>query len=132
MACLTNIEATDPVPDVRTAAKQAMLAVVAREKVVAVDALPKNIPDFEARKLSKSELMEYENQIDIDQMIHALQDGRAHVKINAARALAVRGDKAARAAAAMGLLMRDSVSAVRREVAVALGKGRCRRYGCGG
>jgi HEAT repeat protein len=122
MACLTNLEATDSVPDVRTAAKQAMLAVVAREKVEVEDALPKNIPDFEARKLSTSELMEYEAQIDVDQMIYALQDGRAHVKINAARALAVRGDKAVRAAPAMGLLLRDGVAAVRREVAVALGK----------
>jgi len=44
MAFLTQLEATDPVPDVRTAAKQASLAVIAREKVVAVDGLPKNIP----------------------------------------------------------------------------------------
>jgi HEAT repeat protein len=122
MACLTAIEANDPVPDVRTAAKQAMLAVVARAKVVAVDSLPKDIPDFEARKLSKAELMESEAAIDLDQMLYALQDGRAHVKINALRALAVKGDKASRAASAMGLLLRDSVSAVRREVAVALGK----------
>ncbi len=122
MACLTHIEANDPVPDIRTAAKHAMLAVVAREKTEVVDALPKNIPDFEARKLSKSELMEYEAAIDLDQMMYALQDGRAHVKINAARALSLKGEKAARAAGALGLLLRDSVSAVRREVALALGK----------
>ncbi len=121
MACLTAIEAGDPVPDVRTAAKHAMLAVVAREKTIAVDTMP-SIPDFEARKLSKAELMEHEAAIDIDQMIHALQDGRAHVKINAARALGLRGDKAARAASGLGLLLRDSVPAVRREVALALGK----------
>jgi len=60
VACLLQIEANDPVPDVRTAAKQASLAVIARTKVVAVDALPKNIPDFEARKLGTSELAEYE------------------------------------------------------------------------
>jgi len=122
MACLTQIETTDPVPDVRTAAKHAMLAVVAREKVEAVDGLPKNIPDFEARKLSSSELSEYADAIDIDQMIFALQDGRDHVRINAARALAVKGAKAARAAAAMGVLLKDSVTSVRREVAKALGK----------
>jgi HEAT repeat protein len=121
MACLTALEAGDPVPDVRTAAKQAMLAVVAREKTVAVDTLPA-IPDFEARKLSKAELLEHEDAIDLDQMIHALQDGRAHVKINAARALGLKGDKAGRAAQPLGLLLRDSVPAVRREVAIALGK----------
>lgn len=122
MAFLPGVEANDPVPDVRTAAKQAMLAIVAREKTVAVDALPKNIPDFEVRKLSASELSEYENQINLDEMIYALQDGRAHVKINAARALAVKGEKGAPAASAMGLNLRDSVPAVRKETAKALGK----------
>ncbi|HET9990141.1 MAG TPA: HEAT repeat domain-containing protein, partial [Kofleriaceae bacterium] len=111
------------VPDVRTAAKQAALAVIAREKQVVVDRLPKNIPDFEERKLSASELAEYDSAIDPGEMMFALQDGRAHVKINAARALAVKGDKAGReAAAAMGLLMRDSVPAVRKEVAKSLAK----------
>ncbi|MDQ3338266.1 MAG: HEAT repeat domain-containing protein [Myxococcota bacterium] len=122
MAFLTGVEESDPVPDVRTAAKQAMLAIVAREKKVAVDSLPKNIPDFEARKLSASELSEYENAINIDEMLYALQDGRAHVKINAARALAVKGEKAAPAAVSMGLNLRDSVAAVRKETAKALGK----------
>ncbi|MEP6864190.1 MAG: HEAT repeat domain-containing protein [Deltaproteobacteria bacterium] len=123
MAFLTELEATDPVPDVRTAAKQASLAVIAREKQVVIDRLPKNIPDFEERKLSASELSEYDNVIDPAEMMFALQDGRAHVKINAARALAVKGDKAGRdAAAAMGLLMRDSVPAVRKEVAKSLAK----------
>ena len=122
MAFLTQVETSDPVPDVRTAAKQAMLAVVAREKVQAVDGLPKHIPDFESRKLSRSELLEYEGSIDLDEMIYALQDGRAHVKINAARCLAVKADQAGRAARSMGLLLRDSVGQVRREVALALGK----------
>ncbi|MEO8706840.1 MAG: HEAT repeat domain-containing protein, partial [Kofleriaceae bacterium] len=122
MATLTQIEGNDSVPDVRTAAKQAMLEVVAREKVVVVDRLPKNIPDFEERKLSRSELLEYEAAIDIEEMIYALQDGRTHVKINAARCLAMKADKAGRGARALGLLLRDSVGQVRREVAVALGK----------
>ena len=122
MACLTQLEATDPVPDVRTAAKQAMLMVVAREKVEAVDRLPKNIPDFEDRKLSASECSEYADVIDIDQMIFALQDGRTHVKINASRCLGVKGEAAGRAAPEIGLLLRDSSEQVRREAAKALGK----------
>ncbi|MDQ3296552.1 MAG: HEAT repeat domain-containing protein [Myxococcota bacterium] len=119
---LADVEANDPVPDVRTAAKQAMLAVVARGKVAAVDSLPKHIPDFEARKLGASELHEYDSVIDVDEMVHALRDGRAHVRVNAARALAIKGDKAARAAKSIGLLLRDSVEPVRREAARALGK----------
>lgn len=119
---LTQVEASDSVPDVRSAAKQSMLAIVAREKTVAVDALPKDIPDFEDRKLSLSELAEYAGVIDVDEMIHALQDGRNHVRINGARALAVLGEKAARAGRSIGLLMRDSASAVRFEAAKALGK----------
>jgi len=123
VAFLTELEGTDPVPDVRTAAKQAALAVIAREKQIVVDRLPKHIPDFEERKLSASELSEYETAIDPSEMMFALQDGRAHVKINAARALAVKGAAAGRdAATAMGLLMRDSVPTVRREVAKALGR----------
>src|SRR3569623_1810705 len=118
MAFLTELEATDPVPDVRTAAKQAALAEIAREKQVIVDRLPKNIPDFEEHRLS-----EYDSAIDPGEMMFALQDGRAHVKINAARAFAVKGNAAGRdAAAAMGLLMRDSVPAVRKEVAKSLAK----------
>ncbi len=122
MAALTALEGNDPVPDVRTAAKKAMLQVVAREKQEAVDALPKNIPDFEARKLSASELAEHEAVIDVDQMIFALQDGRDHVKVNGSRALGVKKDKAARAARHIGLLLRDSARAVRLEAAKALGK----------
>lgn len=122
MACLTAIEASDPVPDARTAAKQAMLAVVAREKVEVADGLPKNIPDFEDRKLSGSECAEYEGVIDIDQMTFALRDGRTHVKINASRCLGVKGEAAGRAAPEMGLLLRDSSEQVRREAAKGLGK----------
>src|SRR5215831_16772983 len=58
LACLTHIEAGDPVPDIRTAAKQGILAILARPPSAAVDSLPKNIPDFEERKLSSSELSE--------------------------------------------------------------------------
>ncbi len=122
MACLTQIESSDPVPDARTAAKQAMLSVVAREKVEVVDGLPKNVPDFEDRKLSASECSEYEGVIDIDQMIFALRDGRTHVKINASRCLGVKGEAAGRAAPEIGLLLRDSSEQVRREAAKALGK----------
>jgi HEAT repeat protein len=122
MACLTHIEANDPIPDIRTAAKQASLAVIAREKVVAVDGLPKNIPDFEERKLGVSELAEYADAIVVDEMIYALSDGRAHVRINAARSLGVKGERAGRAAANLGLACRDSAAPVRREAAKALGK----------
>ncbi|TMQ02958.1 MAG: hypothetical protein E6J91_49115 [Deltaproteobacteria bacterium] len=122
MACLTHIEANDPVPDARTAAKQASLAVIAREKVAAVDQLPKNIPDFESRKLGVSELADYTDQINVDEMIHALRDGRPHVRINGARALGVKGAAAARAVPSLGLACRDSAAQVRREAAKALGK----------
>ncbi|HEY0481079.1 MAG TPA: HEAT repeat domain-containing protein [Kofleriaceae bacterium] len=122
MACLTHIEANDPVPDVRTAAKHASLAVIAREKVEAVDGLPKNIPDFEARKLGASELADHADQIQVDEMVYALRDGRAHVRINGARALGVKGAAAARAVPALGLACRDSAAQVRREAAKALGK----------
>ncbi|HSD90232.1 MAG TPA: HEAT repeat domain-containing protein, partial [Kofleriaceae bacterium] len=122
LAALHALEQGDPVPDVRTAAKHAILAVVAREKVEAVDALPKNIPDFEVRKLTLSELSEYADQIDIDQMMFALQDGRDHVRVNGARGLAAKGAKAVRTATTIGLLLRDSVAAVRREAAKAIGK----------
>jgi HEAT repeat protein len=122
MGFLTPLETSDPVPDVRAATKQAMLAVIAREKQVAVDHLPKNIPDFEARKLSASELREQAEAIDVDEMVFALRDGRDYVRINASRALAVKGAESARAATAMGLLLRDSIVGVRREAAKALGK----------
>ncbi|HEX4422042.1 MAG TPA: HEAT repeat domain-containing protein [Kofleriaceae bacterium] len=122
MACLTAIEANDPVPDVRTAAKQASLAVIAREKAVVVDSLPKNIPDFETRKLGVSELADYADAIHVDEMIYALNDGRAHVRINAARALSAKGEAAGRAAPNLGLACRDSIAQVRREAAKALGR----------
>jgi HEAT repeat protein len=122
MACLNHIEANDSVPDVRQAAKQASLAVIAREKVAAVDSLPKNIPDFEDRKLSVSELSEYAGAIHVTEMIHALSDGRTHVRINAARALGTLGEKAGPAVPNLGLACRDSIAQVRREAAKALGR----------
>jgi len=122
MQCLTSIEANDSIPDVRTAAKQASLAVIARTKVAAVDSLPKNIPDFEDRKLGMSELAEYADAINVDEMIYALSDGRTHVRINAARALGAKGEPAGRAAPNLGLACRDSIAQVRREAAKALGR----------
>ena len=122
MACLNHIEANDSIPDVRTAAKQASLAVIARTKVVAVDALPKNIPDFEDRKLGVSELADYADVINVDEVIYALSDGRTHVRVNAARALGAVGGKASRAVGNLGLACRDSIAQVRREAAKALGK----------
>jgi HEAT repeat protein len=122
IACLNQIEANDPVPDVRTAAKQASLAVLARIKVAAVDALPKNIPDFEDRKLGVSELSEYADQINVDEMVYALRDGRAHVRINGCRAIGVKGAAAAPAVPSLGLACRDSAPQVRTEAAKALGR----------
>lgn len=122
LAFLTQVESTDSVPDVRSAAKQAMLAIVAREKTVAVDSLPKRIPDFEERKLSVSELSSYDTEIDPGEMLYALQDGRNHVRINGLRSLGVLGERAHTAARSMGLLLRDSASSVRLEAAKALGR----------
>ncbi len=121
MALLTGLEASDPVPDVRLAAKKAMLAIIAPTRQEVADSLPRDIPDFEVRKLTTSELREHAGAFDVDEMIHALQDGRDHVRINGARCLALLGPAGGRAARAMGLLLRDSVVQVRREVARALG-----------
>lgn len=84
--------------------------------------MPKEIPDFEDRKLGQSELREYVEIIDVDAMIGHLTDGRAHVRVNATRALGLKGELAAAAVPTMALLLRDSVPAVRKEIAVALGK----------
>src|SRR5213075_2168925 len=46
----------------------------------------------------------------------------AHVRINAARSLGVKGEKAGRAVPNLGLACRDSAAQVRREAAKALGK----------
>jgi HEAT repeat protein len=85
---------------------------------------PQEIPDFEERKLSSSELREYADSLDVAALAECLVDGRAHVRINAARAIGIaggRGDPSS-VAPSLGLLLRDSVPAVRREVAIALGK----------
>jgi HEAT repeat protein len=121
MGLLTGLEAGDPVPDVRIAARKAMLAIIAPTHQEVADSLPRDILDFEVRKLTTSELREHAGAFDVDEMIHALQDGRDHVRINGARCLALVGPAAGRAARAMGLLLRDSVVQVRREVARALG-----------
>lgn len=84
--------------------------------------MPQEIPDFEERKLSSSELREYAESFDLPAMAEALVDGRAHVRINACRALGIKGADAGFAAPAMGLLLRASEPAVRREAAIALGK----------
>jgi len=55
-------------------------------------------------------------------MIYALSDGRTHVRINAARALGVKGEAAGSAVPNLGLACRDSIAQVRRESAKALGK----------
>lgn len=122
MALLTRLEATDPVPDVRSAARKAMLAVVAQPEFDASYGLSTSIPEFEDRKLAAAELHAYVDAIDIDEMINALRDGRNHVRINAARSLAVKGEEASHAARAVGLLLRDGIPSVRREAARALGR----------
>jgi len=122
VARLTEIEATDPVPDIRATAKQGIILLLAKPPAAVIDPLPKDIPDFEERKLALSELTEYAGTINIDAMALVLSDGRNHVKINAARALAVKGGEAARAAKELGMLLRDGAAQVRREGAKALGK----------
>ncbi|HWN69533.1 MAG TPA: HEAT repeat domain-containing protein, partial [Haliangium sp.] len=121
-ALLARLELHDPVPDIRAAAKKSMLALIAPGKQRVADDLPKDIPDFEERNLAVSELAEYADAIDVDAMIRALPDGRKHVRINAARALGVKGEGAGRAARPLALLLRDSVAHVRREAARALGR----------
>lgn len=83
---------------------------------------PQEIPDFEERKLALSELREVAELIDVGVMIGHLTDGRGHVRVNATRALGLKGAQAAAAVPTMALLLRDSVAAVRKEVGLALGK----------
>ncbi|MEZ4364513.1 MAG: HEAT repeat domain-containing protein [Kofleriaceae bacterium] len=113
-------EATEAEAPTKKARREPAAASAAQEQKS--PAMPQEIPDFEERKLSTSELREYEPIIDLGKMAEALTDGRAHVKINAARAIGIKGKDAAALAPSMGLLLRDSVPAVRREIAIALGK----------
>ena len=105
-----------------SAAPAAVASAPRAAPIEKVEPMPQEIPDFEERKLSSSELREYAELIDPAQMAEALVDGRAHVRINAARSLAIKSSESGFAAAALGLLLRDSVPAVRRDVAIALGK----------
>ena len=119
-ALLARLETTDPVPEVRIAAKKAMIALAAQWEERPTYELDARVPDFEERRLDEEELREHIDAIDVDAMVNALRDGRNHVRINAARALAVLGPRAGRTAAALGLLLRDGTASVRREAARAL------------
>jgi len=122
---LTEMTEADAIPDLRQGARlaiQSILQRVAEQGDELIDELPKNIPDFEERALSASELAEYAAAATAKQIVAALEDGRKHLRINGARLLMAKGSAESDTAAALGLLLSDSVTQVRRAAALTFGK----------
>ncbi|MCB9736424.1 MAG: HEAT repeat domain-containing protein [Deltaproteobacteria bacterium] len=86
----------------------------------AAESRPVPIDGFEDGRLGKDELAAKAPGVDVDLLVHALHDGRDHVRANAATALGALGDVAAPAVNELGLALRDGSPDVREAAIAAL------------
>jgi hypothetical protein len=119
---LERVSESDPVADVRTTARSVIRRItkVWRNSQTTQE-ITVDIEDFYSSRLTLEALRAKQARIDVDTVVTALEDGRTMVRINAARALAAKGEDAAHAARPLSMLLRDSISEVRLEAARALG-----------
>lgn len=130
MEVLADVERGDQVSDVRAATRTAIAKLAARTRAAAsvrrkaMDLSGPAVPQLEQRTPTADELRAAANTAATSDLVHALSDGRLHVRLNAVRALALKGAAAAdpSTARALAVLLRDPDSTIRLEAALALGK----------
>ena len=123
---LDRVERDDRVADVRTVARNSLgrlktrrqQSIAARRRASTPAALA--VPELVERSLTATELANAAANAPLDELLHALEHPRVHVRLNAVRVFAEQGPKAAASARAIAVLLRDQDPEVRREAARAL------------
>lgn len=124
---LGRIERDDLVADVRAVARTSLAALKARrQQAIAARrraSLPAElaVPELVERSLTATELARAAATAPADELLHALEHPRVHVRLNAVRVFAEQGPRAAESARAIAVLLRDREPEVRREAVRTLG-----------
>ena len=123
---LDRVERDDRVADVRAVARNSLgrlktrrqQSIAAHRRASAPAALA--VPELVERSLTATELANASANAPLDELLHALEHPRVHVRLNAVRVFAEQGPKAAASARAIAVLLRDQDPEVRREAARAV------------
>ncbi|CAN5480552.1 hypothetical protein BH11MYX1_BH11MYX1_23950 [soil metagenome] len=124
---LGRVERDDHVADIRAVARASLVGLKARrQQAIAAHrraSVPAElvVPELVERSLTVTELANAAANAPLDELLHALEHPRVHVRLNAVRVFAEQGAKAAASARAIAVLLRDQDAEVRREAARALG-----------
>ena len=123
---LDRVERDDRVADVRAVARNSLgrlktrrqQSIAAHRRASTPAALA--VPELVERSLTATELANASANAPLDELLHALEHPRVHVRLNAVRVFAEQGPKAAASARAIAVLLRDQDPEVRREAARAV------------
>lgn len=127
MELLADVERTDDVSDVRSATRRAIAELAARTKSAIMNARqsagpqPPRVPELEKKDLTPEQAAKAAAGAPIEDLLHALVDDRAWVRLNAVRMIGAKGVAQPATARGLAVLLRDSESSVRADVATALG-----------
>ncbi|HZJ64568.1 MAG TPA: HEAT repeat domain-containing protein, partial [Kofleriaceae bacterium] len=119
-----RVASEDTVSDVRAGAQAALAAYIARSRAEAAaragGAEPSKVPALMMRPLTPDELRAAATDARLDELLAALADPRAEIRLNAVRALALQGAAAGDGAPALAVATRDVDPTVRVESVTAL------------
>src|SRR6185295_5435130 len=121
---MQQVATEDSVSDVRAGALAAIAAYLARTRAEAVakagQPVPSKVPDLLKRTLTPDELKAAAKDARLDELLSALDDLRAEIRLNAVRVLALQGAAAADGAPALAVATRDVDPTIRGESVRAL------------
>ncbi len=119
---MNRVASEDSVSDVRAGAQAALAAYVARSRAEAAakagQPMPSRVPALMMRALTPDELRAAATGARLDELLAALDDPRAEIRLNAVRVLALQG--AADSAPALAVATRDADPTIRSESVRAL------------
>lgn len=119
-----RVASDDGVSDVRAAAQAALAAFLARSRAESAakagTPVPSKVPALAVRALTPDELRAAATGARLDELLAALDDARAEIRLNAVRVLALQGAAVGDGAPALAVATRDVDAGVRLESVRAL------------
>jgi hypothetical protein len=124
IGAMQRLATEDSVADVRATALVALAAYLARTRVEAAAAagrpVASKVPELLTRALTPDEIKAAATGARLDELLAAIDDVKADVRLNAVRVLALQGTAAAPSVSALGVATRDPDRLIRLETVGAL------------